>query len=438
MAKRNWDRLHDILVGDDEGRLCEDIPESACRHQPRNILIHVLALAATKTGDGLADPKLVIAWLLGSIGASATVIGLLVPVREALSLLPQLFTAAQIRAVPVRKHIWIAGSVVQGLAVMGMALAGIMLEGDAGGWTILALLALFAVARSACSISYKDVLGKTVAKGSRGTATGTAGSLAAIVILAFGLSVSLGVLPLTAASICAVLAIAGVLWIVAAAGFSSLAEEPGATGGGANALSAALGQFHLLREDSQLRRFIAVRALLIPTALAPPFMLAISGRNEDAGMAGLGTFVIASSLAAFFSAYVWGRLADRSSRLVLLFAALGGAFATGAAGMSGLSGSGVGGHPLVMPALLFALMVAYQGVRLGRSTHIVDMTDQDRRASYTALSNTIIGLLLAAGGVFGLIADIAGGEVVLIVFSLICLMAAWAALGLEEVQSTAR
>ncbi len=54
--------------------------------------------------------------------------------------------------------------------------------------------------------------------------------------------------------------------------------------------------------------------------------------------------------------------------------------------------------------LLFALMVSYQGVRLGRSTHLVDMAGSDRRESYTAISNTVIGVLLVVGGIFGVIA----------------------------------
>ncbi|MEC8574214.1 MAG: MFS transporter, partial [Pseudomonadota bacterium] len=54
---------------------------------------HVAALAATKLADGLIDPKLVLAWLLNAIGAPGFLIGILVPVREAGSLLPQLALA---------------------------------------------------------------------------------------------------------------------------------------------------------------------------------------------------------------------------------------------------------------------------------------------------------------------------------------------------------
>jgi 4-hydroxybenzoate polyprenyltransferase len=92
------------------------------------------------------------------------------------------------------------------------------------------------------------------------------------------------------------------------------------------------------------------------------------------------------------------------------------------------------GGGYILPVLLFGLMIAYQGVRLGRSTHLVDMADKDTRAAYTALSNTIIGLLLLAGGVFSLVANMFGGGVVLTIMAGMSGLAIVAAFGLDEVQ----
>ncbi len=113
-------------------------------------------------------------------------IGLLVPIREAGALLPQLFTAAAIRSLPQRIWVWAAGSLIQGLAILGIGVAMLMLSGAAAGWTAIVLLTIFAVARSVCSVSYKDVLGKTVSKATRGTATGSAGTVSALLVLGFG------------------------------------------------------------------------------------------------------------------------------------------------------------------------------------------------------------------------------------------------------------
>lgn len=426
--------VYDALTSEDDGRVCKDIPEAACDEQPGNFLKHVLSLAATKTGDGLADPKLVLSWLLTTLGAPAFLIGLLVPIREAGALLPQLMLSAGIRALPRRKWVWTGGSLVQGVSVLGMGTCAFVLDGAAAGWAIVGLLTLFALGRSACSVSYKDVLGKTVSKATRGTATGTATTVASGLVLLFGVLLSIGLLEKSVTAIAAVLIAAGGLWIAAAGLFSTLKETAGATEGGGNPLTVALSHLSLLKEDPQLTRFIVTRGLLISTALAPPYLLSIVSRGNDQQLGALGPFVLASALAALSSSYIWGRLSDTSSRRVLMLAAIAGAaaLALGAA----FAGLVVFDDPVLpMSAVLFLLMVAYQGVRLGRSTHLVDMADEDKRAAYTALSNSIVGVLLVAGGVFGVIAQMAGAAVVLILFAVMCIAAAVAARGLKEVQA---
>jgi len=264
------DVVFEMLTGEDAGRVCADIPERACREQPRSFVTHVAALGLTKTADGLIDPKLVLSWLLAHLGASAGLIGLLVPVREAGALLPQLVTAGWLRALPRRKWAWAAASLTQGLATLGIALVALTMTGAAAGWAILALLAILAVARSVASVTYKDVLGKTVDKARRGTATGTATSLSAVGVIAFALVLMSGMIDRPMLVVGALLLAAG-LWVVAAALFATLAEAAGATEGGGTALDFARDAFGTLRRDAQLRRFIATRGLLIATALAPPY-----------------------------------------------------------------------------------------------------------------------------------------------------------------------
>ncbi len=426
--------LHTILTRDEGGRLCKGIPDDACKHQPHNFTTHILSLSATKTGDGLADPKLVLAWLLGALGAPAAAIGFLVPIREALALLPQLFISSKIRAMPIRKWAWALSSIVQGGCIIAMAVAALTLTGVQAGWTIIALLAVFSLARSVCSVSYKDVLGKTITKQTRGTATGTSTSIAAATVFTFGLLVSFGIISLTVQSMATALLVAGMLWLAAGLAFTRIKEEPGATDAGTDGITTAIDQLSLLKDDSQLVRFITVRGLLIPTALAPPFLLALAGETGGRSLSTLGPFVIASSLASMFSGYVWGRLADHSSRWVLMTSALISGVLLGAVGLLALANVGVSQITWLMAAALFVLMIAYQGVRLGRSTHLTDMANENQRASYTALSNTVIGILLLAGGIFGLLAETFGTPIVICVFSGMCFIAALQATQLDEVQ----
>ncbi len=443
------EKAYQMLTSEDDGRLCRDIPEESCNHQPKNFITHIIALSMTKTSDGLIDPKLVLSWLLTTLGASSFWVGLLVPVREAGALLPQLFIAEWIRQRPIRKWVWAAGSLVQGLSVLGMIVATLTLSGEQLGFTVVTLLAILAIARSFCSVSYKDVLGKTVSKSTRGTATGTAGSIAASGVILFGLLLVFAIVPLTVFGISCAMAIAAGFWIAAASIFGRLAETSGATEGGENASRNFFTRIRTVLNDRQLIRFILVRALLIATALAPPFILLAGGSSEQQKAndtietllgnqslldSQLGLYILASSFAGLLSSYFWGRLADRSSRKVLILSSL-------------IAACGLSSIVLVdylyaewlntiwfLPVALFVVMLAYQGVRLGRSTHLVDMTHQEQRANYTAVSNSIIGICLLLGGLFGLIADQWGVTLVLSLFVVMCLLAFVIAMGLKEVQ----
>ena len=278
------------------------------------------------------------------------------------------------------------------------------------------------------------MLGKTVSKGHRGTATGTASSIASVAVLSLGAAFSTGLLDLSISLVAALLAIAGAFWFVSAVLFASLPEEPGATQGGGNAWEVAMEQASLLWDDPQLTRFIATRALLMGTALAPPFMLAAAGSSQEQDVGSLGPFLFASAPSGAVITFFWGRLADRSSRLVLPLSGLVAALVFSGIVAASLVAEDLVRQPYAMAAALFLLMIAYKGVRLGRSTHIVDMAPADNRAAYTALSNTIVGVLLVLGGIFGVMASLFGNIAVIGIFAVMSLSAAAMALTLDEVQ----
>ena len=86
-------RVYGYLAEDEDARVCKDIPESACNHQPRSFVLMLLSLTLTKLGDTLVSARLVLPWMLSTLGAHAIFISALVPLRESLALLPQLFVA---------------------------------------------------------------------------------------------------------------------------------------------------------------------------------------------------------------------------------------------------------------------------------------------------------------------------------------------------------
>jgi hypothetical protein len=426
--------LYDLVTGDEDARVCKDIPDAACRHLPRNFFAYLVSNLLTKVADELASARLVLPWLLSSLGAPTAFTGFLVPIRESGVLVPQLFVAAYIRRLPRRRGVWLLGAALSGLtiAIVGWVATG--LSGVAAGWAVLGLLVLHSLARGLCSVSAKDVLGKTVSKRRRGTLMGYSAALAGAATLAVGLY--LEVFQRTQVGVevfVALLLGAGGLWFVALGVFTLIREQPGATEGGGNAVAEALKSLSLLQTDAAFRYFVVTRALLLSVALAPPFYVVLAQQSTDAGLAGLGMMIIASGLAGSLSAPVWGRLGDRSSRLVMsLAAACAGLLGVGVFALVELA-PGLITEPWLFASLFLALAVFHNGVRLGRKVYLVDMATAETRASYVAISNTVIGVAMLGGGFIGVLGDIAGTPVVVLVLGLLSLIAAQAAWRLPEV-----
>ncbi|MFV2053558.1 MFS transporter [Aliiroseovarius sp. YM-037] len=421
------DRAFEVVTGADPDGRNSDAPPS----EVHNFFRHALSLSMTKTADGLLDPKLVLSWLLNHLGVPSIFIGMLVPIREAGALLPQIFISNRIMARSRRKLAWAGGSAVQGIAVGVILLAALALQGWVLGAVACCALAVLAVARSFCSVSYKDVLGRTVGKSRRGTVTGLAGSVASAGVILFGGFLLLGWAERQIVVFFA-LAAAALLWFVAAAIFAGMDEAEAKPQDPTNN---PFRQFALLRQDTQLARFVAARGLLVATALAPPYLILMSAGSGEGGFQHLGLLLFASAGASMISSYVWGRMADWSSRRVLIAA---GAIAGGILTLAAFAGAvGIMGQLWVLPLLLFVLMVSYHGVRQARSTYLVDMAPEDRRAAYTAVSNTLVGLILLAGGLFGLIASALGPVVVVAFFAALSFAGAVVALGLNEVEALA-
>lgn len=401
--------------------------EPETKAEARNGLRHMASLTMTKVADGLIDPKLVLSYLLNALGAPVFLVSALVPIREAGALLPQILLSTRLERMKARRFMWVAGSVGQGVAAAAIALAAVTLEGVAAGWAFVGAIALLALSRAAASVSYKDVLGKTVGKSRRGAVTGFAGSASAALVFVYALLLVSGLVEGTVVLAIAI-ALAAVLWGMAAILFSTL-EEPPSDPNGENK---GLRMFGLLREDKTFARFVAARGFLTVTSLAPPYFVLLAGDNES-GLGTLGALVIASSAASFLSSYAWGRFSDKSSRLVLATAGLVAAAAMALAIMLHLVG--LSATIWAIPAALFLLMIAYHGVRQGRSTYLVDMSPEDSRAAYAATANTLIGGLLLVSGAFGGVLSFIGPVAALTGFAILAVTGGLIALGLEEAEA---
>ena len=430
-------RLYGLATGDDDARLCRDIPESQCKEQPRNFVGQTAAQALSSTGDVLADSKVVLPWLLGAVGAPVFLIGLLVPIRESLALLPQMLIGGVIRRFPVRKGFWSASCIVEGLCVVLMgvvALAG--MTGAAAGWTIVGLLTVFSLSRGVASIASKDTLAKTVSKGRRGRVSGYASMISGLVAVTVGLYFVLS--PEKARPewvLYAIIVAAGCCWFLSAAAMSGIKEYPGATEGGRGIGDLMRDQVMLLVRDRELQKFLLTRALMISTALIGPVYVSLAQRGAGQTLDGLGWLVIASGLAGALSSTFWGVRSDQSSRMTMVLAAL-------IAGVLGLCvvaalklAPTLSDSILFYAAILFVHGVAHAGVRIGRKTHLVDIAGGDRKAEYVAVSNTVIGvILLVAGALTGILLGF-GLEIAVAVLAVVAILGAGMALTMKDAQA---
>jgi hypothetical protein len=403
------EQIYLILSGDDSyERACTDIPPAECTNLPNNYVMNVLNGAASKLAEQVASAKLVLPWLLGAMGAPAVFVGLLLPLRQTGSLLPQLAISGYIRRYPIRKWFWVVAALVQVLMLLAIIAAAVTLPPGAAGAGIAICLLVFSIARGVGSVAFQDVTGKTIPKGRRGRMLAARGMIGGLLTIGVGLALRASFSPAGDMRPALVLLFGGaMLWLLAALAFAAVNESPGAVTGGRNTLGEALAGLHLLRQESWLRRFLLVRAALLSVELAGPFYILYIKSVLPAQSGSLGLIVIAAGLAAAFSSPFWGRFADLSSRKVLMLSG-------GMAVVTGLGALALGFLPLsyrnpYLAAGVFVLLgISEAGVLLGRKTYLIDRVDPAQRPTYVAFANSAIGLTALLYGTLGLIAQAFG------------------------------
>lgn len=418
------------LTGDRTLPDADDFDEATRRAIPRNFLAYIGAHLLTKIGDALMNPKTTLTWVAGALAVPTWIIGLLVPVREAGSMLLQIFFAGWVRGWHQRKWVWVAASALEGVSVIAMGAVVLTLQGRAAGLALLGLLSVFALARSLASVASKDVLGRTVPRTRRGRATGWASSLAGIVTIAAGTAFYL-LSPddLGTRGLAFLLAVADTMWLAGAAVFALVHEPSAQEESGGEPLA---GRFGLLARDALLRRFVVTRALLLCSALSAPYYVMIAQRELGNGSRLLMAFIIAGGLAAMLGGPVWGRLADRSSRRVMIVAAAVSAALGLAVAAGGWFAPGMLAMAWLLPLAYFLLSVAHEGVRVGRKTYLVDIAEGAKRTDYVAVSNSAIGVVLLLFGAAGAALSALAPEVALVALSLAGLAGAVLGTGLPE------
>lgn len=423
------------LVTDDSGeeRSCANIPDEACEDVPTGFVRNTLSGVFSKLAEQLASPGLILPWLLSAAGASSFFAGALVPLKDAGSLLPQLAVSGKIRALQKRKTPWVLAAIVQGVALLFMALAVSKTEGNVLGWLVVITLTVFSLASGVASVAYKDVLGKTIPKGKRGQLLALRTTAGGVLTTIGGYMLYKYVDETDDMSIYLILiASSALLWFMSAGLFYAIPEVKGATEGGRTPLKEFKQGWLLLKKNNNLKRFVIARALLMAIPFSQPFIILYGKEHVGSSIDNLGIMVVAAGIAGIVSSPFWGRFADTSSRKLMIFV--------------GILGFFILLLTVFFPALpdqwqfkyAYALIIllqvmAHGGARMSRKTYLVDMAPSDERPLYVALSNTLIGLATLAFVALGLIADVFSVSTMLWALAIISLLSAVVSASLKEV-----
>lgn len=414
------DKLYDYLNNEKDERICKGISDDACDHVAKNYFRILFTHTFTKLGDTLSNPKTVLTWLMNYVGAPVYLISLIVPIRESGALIPQIAISNYIKKKPIRKWIWVIGSIIQGFAIAAIGLVALHFEAKLAGWLIVLCLIVFSLARSLASVTSKDVKGKAIPKTRRGRLGGYTASFSGVLVLVIGSYITYKTK--TDADIefyTNLIFFAAAMWAIASIIYAGVKEFPGEIAQDATQDSGIAENLKLLKTDRQLRNFVIARSLLLCSALSAPFYVMLAQNNVKGISYLLGLLIVANGLASIISSPFWGKLADKSSKNTMAYAIL----------IASVMGIGLfcivtfaidfKSELWLYPAAFFVLGIAHGGVRLGRKTYVVDMAKGNDRTNYVSVSNTTIGLiLLITGGLSALVSFVSVEGVILVLSAL--------------------
>jgi hypothetical protein len=374
------------------------------KSQKKNAAAIIAAQTCTRIGDVLTNPKTVITWLLSQLGTTGFFIGMLAPIRESGSMLPQLFVSGWVKRARSRKWVFIGGALAQAVCISAMGASALWMSPNLAGGVVMFSLVAFSLSRAFCSISSKDVLGLAIPKGFRGRVTGASATISGI-ISAFAAAGLIFLRDYDTATLLAWIVLgASILWVLGA-GLYSLIHEPipepaEVTQSPDSAVNDLWERVGLVIRDPLFRRFIIVRTLLLGSALASPLIVVLA-RTKEGNLLSLVGFLVATAVATSASSLLWGKMADRSGHVTM---ALGG-LACAVIGIAAICMAvwmPVSGKTIwavwLWPLIFLLFNLGYTGVRLGRKVWVVDAVEGDKRTDYVSTSNTLIAVAILVMG----------------------------------------
>ena len=412
------------------------------REVRRSFTLGVFNGAAFRSAEALIDPPLILTWFVSQLTTSNILIGLVAPLGDACWFLPQIFISARIQRMQRKMPSYTLTAVIRTIVWLLLAAAVWLIDDPL--ILLIGFFVLYTVARLSsglAGLAFFDVVAKTIPTRRRGSFFAWRQLLGGLMGLGAGWIVKTVLnhpsIPFPRGHAVLFLLYCMVMALALTA-FSLIREPSGAVVAEPVTLGEQLRRAgQLLRTDHVYRRYIAARLSLAMASIALPFysIYAKNVLNAPEGM--VGVYVATRVGAPLLFNLPWGHLSDRrGNRRVMQLLSLGnGATVLLALALVGLmkflQPQGTWLPYLALPLFFLDSAMRPAQILVG-GNFLLELIPEAERPLYLGLSNTLMGMIILASGLGGLVVDFFGFTGLFAVSLGLCLVGYMLASGLPE------
>lgn len=409
------------------------------KHFRRNYILGMFNAACFGFVDSASSPYLVMSLFINTLSGSNLLVGLLPAISNGGWYLPQFLISHRLQQLPRKLVVYRIAALVRVLCWTMLVVSTLLLANNPALLLIL-FFVFFTTSSLAAGISgtpFMDIVAKTIPMGRRGRYFGNRDLLGALSAIGAGYLVNYFLNPNLAPEFpinFGFIFLAAGIGVTLGVGAFSLVIEP---------VEKTMPQQHtfseqiraarnVLQDDHVYRRFLLTRIMLAIADLATPFYSIYAVNVLQVSPETVGTYIGISTIASLTTNPLWSRLSDRrGNRIVLLGASTGIVIIPLIALVFGLlSPSPELGLPF---GVLFILLgMSRTSANIAMPSYLLDHAPADRRPLYISFTNTILGIATLVPVFGGILLDLAGFRVLLIVTLVIAAIAWWLAQGLVE------
>jgi len=409
----------------------------------RNFRLGVLNGILYLTGDALVDATLVLVAFLSYLTQSPVLLGLVVPIRDGVWALPQLWVSTFLQSYPRKLRLYQVMSYVSILAWLLLVLAIFFIKNHV--WLLVAFFITYTAFNFTGGIRglpFLEVVSKIIPSRRRGEFFAWRFGIAGIAgigcsILVRWLIDPKGPLPFpynfgALATLFLILISIGLLL------FCNIEEPPDTQ---LKPRTSFVKQFQranqFIHNDANFRRFIIMQSMVMIAGVATPFFAVFVQQQFGVSKAMVGIYLGVTIAANVVSNIVFGSLSSRIGNRILMMIAI----STGLVMTGIVLFLAVAGRPLHLTAQVAAYClipvfilsgIRTTGVGIAANSLLLDIAPAHSRSLYLGYSQTIMSIVLLTGGLSGWLVKQGGLVTLLIVTFLAHILALLASMRMTE------